>query len=450
MLSTLFGTDGIRGTPGTPPMDGLTLTRLGAGVVRVLGAAGRDARVFIGRDTRESGEWVIDRLARGMVHVGAEITHGGLLTTPAVAFLTREGGFDAGIVVTASHNPFEDNGVKVFTGAGEKVNDDLEARIGAAVVAESCERFVDPVPRIGTVAAGGAYQVYTSRILAGVDVPSSFKVAIDCANGATSQIAPSVLRQLGFDPIVLHDTPNGRNINLDCGSTCPDHLARIVVERGCRLGVAFDGDGDRVVFVDHRGAVINGDAVLLIVARRLAALGRLPGRAVVATVMSNLGLEHALGADDIALQRCPVGDRNVWAKMMRRGIALGGEQSGHVIFADHLPTGDGLATAMMVIRAVIETGQDLADLAGDFVPLPQVFVNVRVGQRIPIAEMPKLSRLIEAIERDLAGDGRVLVRYSGTEPLLRIMVEGRKQVVISGLAEAIAEGARTEFGEGCF
>jgi phosphoglucosamine mutase len=447
MPTRLFGTDGVRGTPGTPPLDGATLARLGAGVVRILGVAGRDARVLIGRDTRESGEWIIGRLACGMMHVGAEITHGGLLTTPAVAFLTRDGGFDAGIVVSASHNPFQDNGVKVFTGVGEKANDDLQARIGAVVAAESRDRFADPAPRIETVAVGDAYQVHTSRILAGVEAPSGLRLAIDCANGATSQMAPAVLRQLGLDPIVLHDTPDGRNINLDCGSTHPEHLARTVVERGCQLGAAFDGDGDRVVFVDHRGAVVNGDAVLLIAARRLAASGRLPGRAVVATVMSNLGLEHALSADGIALHRCPVGDRHVWAEMQRRGIALGGEQSGHVILADHLSTGDGLATAMMIIRAVIETGQALADLAGDLVALPQVLVNTRVGRRTPIAELPELSRLIGSIERDLAGDGRVLVRYSGTEPLLRVMVEGRDQVEIEGLAEAIAEGARAELGE---
>ena len=259
-------------------------------------------------------------------------------------------------------------------------------------------------------------------------------------------IAPAVLRGLGLNPIVLHDQPNGRNINVDCGSTQPERLAQTVVERGCQLGAAFDGDGDRVVFVDHRGALINGDAVLLIAARRLAAAGRLPRQAVVATVMSNLGLEHALRADGIAVHRCPVGDRLVWAEMARRGIALGGEQSGHTIFAEHLATGDGLATTLVIVRAVIETGRELAALAAALVPLPQVLVNVQVRQRTALGELVEVSRLIEKAERELVGEGRVLVRYSGTEPLLRIMIEGPDQTAIEGLAETIAERVRADLG----
>ena len=288
------------------------------------------------------------------------------------------------------------------------------------------------------IAFSESYIAHTSRILNGVTVPVDLRIAIDCANGATSQLAPAVLRGLGLDPIVLHDRPDGRNINLDCGSTHPERLARVVVEQGCRRGAAFDGDGDRVVFVDHRGAVVNGDAVLLIAARRLAAAGRLPGEAVVATVMSNIGLEHALRVDGIAVHRCSVGDRLVWAEMNRRGIALGGEQSGHTIFADHLATGDGLATTLVIVRAVIETGRELADLAADLVPLPQVLVNVRVRQRTALAKLLEVSRLIKKAERDLVGKGRVLVRYSGTEPLLRIMIEGPDQEAIQRLAETIA------------
>ena len=447
MSTTLFGTDGVRGTPGAPPLDARTLARLGAAIVRTRRRAGTPIRVLIGRDTRESGEWITSQLARGIESEAARVTNGGLLSTPAIAFLTRDGGFDGGIVVSASHNPFQDNGVKVITADGEKADDDLEARIAALVADQTWVVPDTPVPPIESVAISEPYIAHSSRVLGGVRVPADLRIAIDCANGATSRIAPAVLRGLGLDPVVLSDQPDGRNINLDCGSIHPERLARAVVERGCRLGAAFDGDGDRVVFADHGGALVNGDAVLLIAARRLAASGRLPRRAVVATVMSNIGLEHALSADGIVVHRCPVGDRLVWAEMVRRGVALGGEQSGHIIFADHLPTGDGLATTLMIVRAIVETGRELADLTAALVPSPQVLVNVRVRQRTALEELPEVSRLIETAERDLAGEGRVLVRYSGTEPLLRIMIEGRDQVAIEALAETIAARVRADLGE---
>ena len=444
----LFGTDGVRGTPGEPPLDERTLARLGAAIVRTRGRVGASHRVLIGRDTRESGVWITGQLARGIESEAARVIDGGLLSTPAVAFLTRDGRYDLGIVVSASHNPFEDNGVKLITGDGQKADDDLEARVAALVADETWAVPDSPVPPVETVGLSKAYIAHTSQLLDGVKAPADLRIVLDCANGATSRIAPALLRALGLDPVVLYDQPDGRNINLDCGSTHPERLARAVVEQGCRLGAAFDGDGDRVVFVDHRGAVVNGDAVLLIAARRLLAAGRLPGEAVVATVMSNIGLEHALRADGIAVHRCSVGDRLVWAEMNRRGIALGGEQSGHTIFADHLATGDGLATTLVIVREVIETGRELADLAADLVPLPQVLVNVRVRQRTALAELLEVSRLIEKAERDLAGEGRVLVRYSGTEPLLRIMIEGPDQAAIRGLAETIAARARVDLGEG--
>ena len=448
MSTHLFGTDGVRGTPGEPPLDERTLARLGAAIVRTCSRSGGGSiRVLIGRDTRESGEWITGLLARGIESQAAGVTYGGLLSTPAVAFLTRDGGFDVGVVVSASHNPFEDNGIKVINERGQKADDDLEARIAALVADETWAVPDISEPLVETVGLSEPYIAHTSRLLDRVEVPRDLRIAIDCANGATSLIAPALLRGLGLDPVVLHAQPDGRNINLRCGSTHPEPLARAVVQRGCRLGAAFDGDGDRVVFVDHRGAVVNGDAVLMIAARRLAAAGRLPGMAVVATVMSNIGLEHALRADGIAVHRCSVGDRLVWAEMSRRGIVLGGEQSGHTIFADHLATGDGLATMLVVMRAVVETGRELADLAADLVPSPQVLLNVRVRQRTALAELPEVSRLIEKVERDLAGEGRVLVRYSGTEPLLRIMVEGPDQDTTRKLAEMIADRVRADLGE---
>jgi phosphoglucosamine mutase len=302
-MSTLFGTDGVRGTPGVPPLDAETLSRLGAAIAWALSPSIPETtvRVLLGRDTRESGEWVTAELARGLRMESAEVVDGGVLPTPAVACLTRDGDYMAGVVVSASHNPFQDNGVKVITATGEKADERLEARITARVADVSWQLPSGSMPTLVTTPGDAPYLGHVSRVFAGVSVPTGFSVAIDCANGATSHIGPLVYRQLGLRPVVLHGHPDGRNINLDCGSMHPERLAQVVVERGCRLGIAFDGDGDRVVFVDHRGAVVNGDAVLLIAARRLADAGRLPGRAVVATVMSNLGLEHALRADGITV-----------------------------------------------------------------------------------------------------------------------------------------------------
>ena len=447
MAGRLFGTDGVRGTPGEPPLDRSTLIRLAAAVAAACRGGSGPRRVLIGRDTRESGEWMTEALAEGVAGAAAGPVDAGVLSTPAVSFLIRDGGYDAGLVVSASHNPYQDNGVKVFTAGGEKAGADLEARITASVAGP------DPAPPAASspverVSIAEAYLDHTAGILRGVEVPAAFRMAIDCANGATSRLAPAVLRRLGLAPVVLHDRPDGRNINRGCGSTHPALLGRAVVEQGCDLGAAFDGDGDRVVLVDHRGLAVPGDAVLLVAARWLAARGRLPHRGVVATVMSNIALEQALAAEGVTLHRCAVGDRLVREEMRRRGLALGGEQSGHVIFGDHLPTGDGLATALMILRAMLDTGRPLADLAADLALRPQVLLNVEVRRRARLDELPGVSALVEAAAGDLGRDGRVLVRYSGTEPLLRIMIEGPDEARIRGLAEAIAERVRAEIGVG--
>ena len=446
MADSLFGTDGVRGTPGEPPLDRPTLSRLGAAVAAACRGRSGSGRVLIGRDTRESGEWMTGALAGGVAAASARPVDGGVLSTPAVSFLTREGGYDAGLVVSASHNPYPDNGVKVFTAGGEKADADLEARITAAVAAPGPAPPRGPVPPIDRMSDADAYVEHTAGILRGAPVPAGFRIAVDCANGAASRLAPAVLGRLGLAPVVIHDRPDGRNINRSCGSTHPAALGRAVVEEGCDLGAAFDGDGDRVVLVDHRGRPAPGDAVLLAAARWLAARGRLPRRGVVATVMSNVALEQALAADGVTLHRCAVGDRVVRAEMRRLGLALGGEQSGHVIFGDHLPTGDGLATTLMILRAMFDGGRALADLAADLTLRPQVLLNVEVRRRARLEELPGVSALIEAASRELGRDGRVLVRYSGTEPLLRIMVEGPDERRIRGLAEAVADRVRAEIG----
>ena len=444
---TLFGTDGVRGTPGASPLDEQTLARLGAAIASSMTQLSQVPRVLVGRDTRESGPWITQQLLRGLTSGGAEVTDGDLMSTPAIAFLTKEGGFDAGIVVSASHNPFQDNGIKIFTRDGRKVDRELEVRL-TELTADDTRTL--PASEPATIEPRGLLEQYlshTCRILEGVCLPADFSLAIDCANGANSGIAPAAFRRLGVDLHVIHDSPDGRNINFDCGSTHPEALAQLVVGKRCDLGAAFDGDGDRVVFVDHEGAVVDGDAVLLIAARWLASSGRLAHDAVVATVMSNIGLERALRADGISLYRCSVGDRFVAAEMEKRGLVLGGEQSGHVIVVDHLSTGDGLATALLIVRALVESGRSLRDLAADLRPSPQVLLNVRVRRQIPLGDLPAVRALVDAAEHRLADEGRVLVRYSGTEPLLRIMLEGPDSVIIQQLADGIAAQVRADLGE---
>ncbi len=444
-----FGTDGVRGVAGQPPLDVPTITRLGAALVRSLADAhersagnGHSISIVVGRDTRESGSWIETALARGVTAAGGRLTTLGVMPTPGVAYVTRNGPFDLGVVISASHNPFEDNGIKVFSGRGEKFGA-AEERAVEDIVGDVSWSVPDVEPRIETSHLIDDYLDHTRRLLPDVGPLAGARIAVDMGNGATTATAPQLFRALGFDVVALGDQPDGRNINLGCGSTHPELLAAAVIAHGCRLGVAFDGDGDRAIFVDHRGGVINGDAVLLICGARLKSRGELPGDTVVATVMSNLGLELALKVRGIRLVRTAVGDKHVMDEMLRNGYAIGGEQSGHVICAEHLFTGDGLATALLVLRAMAETGRELADLAGELTMYPQVLLNVRVKARRDIADVPVIAAAIETVNAAMAGQGRVLVRYSGTEPLLRIMIEGSDDATIRGWAEDIAAAVRS-------
>jgi phosphoglucosamine mutase len=447
----LFGTDGIRGTAGTYPLDPPTVRRVGAALVRAVPreAESSGSRVLIGRDTRESGEWIEAELAHGAGGEGAQVMSAGVVPTPAIAYLTRTAGYDAGVVISASHNPFEDNGIKVFSGRGEKFTESVEREV-EAIVADSSWRASEgeagAVPRADLV---GAYLDHLRAVFP--EAPTligraGFKLAIDCANGATTMVAPALCGALGIETVVIANHPDGRNINLRSGSTHPEALARAVVERGLQMGVAFDGDGDRAIFVDHRGAVVNGDAVLLMCADELQREGRLKGGAIVATVMSNIGLELALQSRGIDLVRCAVGDKYVMEEMLARGLSLGGEQSGHVIFSDYLYTGDGLCTALNVLRTVALTGRTLADLAGELIAYPQVLVNVRVRERVDLKNVPPVAAVISHVESRLAGHGRLLVRYSGTEPLLRVMLEGRDEQEIRAWAQEIADVVKDTLG----
>ena len=444
-MPKLFGTDGVRGVAGAWPLDPPTIARFGAAIVRGLDHD-RPVRLIIGRDTRESGEWIERELARGAASQGAVVSSAGVLPTPGVAYLARSLDFDLGVVISASHNPYQDNGIKVFSGRGEKFGEPEERRVEAMVA--DATWHIHPGSDAPLLHGKFADQ-YVEHVLALWPSAGSLtraRLAVDMANGATIATAPGVLERLGFDLITLGNAPDGHNINLACGSTHPARLSATVVAHGCKIGVAFDGDGDRAIFVDHRGRVVDGDAVLLILALHYQQRGALAGDTVVATVMSNIGLEIALREHGIHLLRTPVGDKYVMDAMVRQGYVLGGEQSGHVILSEHLFTGDGLATALAVLRVMGETGRELADLASALVSYPQTLVNVRVRDKQDVTTVPAIASAMTRVEEALGNRGRLLVRYSGTEPLLRIMIEGEDQATIQAWAEEIAEAVRANLG----
>lgn len=438
----LFGTDGIRGRAGEAPLDRETVRRVGAALARTRSGA----RVLIGRDTRESGSWIEEELARGLASGGASVVSAGVLPTPAIAYLTKTGPFDNGIVISASHNPFEDNGIKVFSHVGEKFTEASERQVEALVAGHAVDvpaTAPAPIERLEVV---GDYLDHLRLILPDAGTLRGSRVVIDCAHGATCGIAPAFFRSLGLDVEAIGTTPDGRNINLACGSTHLDAVRARVQATDARLGIAFDGDGDRALFVDADGRTVDGDAVMLLCALQRKADGQLPSETVVATVMSNIGLELALQQHGIALRRTSVGDKHVMEAMLTHGFALGGEQSGHVIFADHLFTGDGMATALHVLRVMAATGRELSELAGQLVSYPQVLVNVRVRERIDLATIPAVADVMRKVEARLHGQGRLLVRYSGTEPLLRVMIEGRDPHEIRAWADEIAASVRAHLG----
>ena len=445
MSERLFGTDGIRGVAGMWPLDPPTIGRVGTALVRALDLD-RPARILVGRDTRESGEWIERELARGLTAAGADVVSAGVVPTPAVAYLAGSLDVDLGVVLSASHNPHRDNGIKVFSGRGEKFGEAEQARVEQLVA--------DTGWTVGSSNAGvttdaslvNAYLDHVQKLMPSAGPLAGARLALDMANGATTTTAPQLFERLGFDVVPLGNHPDGRNINLACGSTHPANVAAATVSGRCRLGAAFDGDGDRVILVDARGQVVDGDAVLLILALAYHAAGRLNGNTVVATVMSNIGLELALAERGIRLVRTPVGDRHVMDEMSRGRYVLGGEQSGHIILSEHLPTGDGVATLLAILRVMAETGRELADLADQLTTFPQTLINVRVRTKTPVEDVPEIAAAMARVTSALDGRGRLLVRYSGTEPLLRVMIEGEDQASVQMWAEEIAEAARTTLG----
>jgi len=452
-MGRYFGTDGIRGKAGEPPLDPATVQRIGRALVRALG--GGKPRVLIGRDTRESSPLLEAHIAAGLRREGAEVVSTGVIPTPAVAHLSRRDGFDLGVVLSASHNPYADNGIKVFGGGGRKFTTELEEQTEAIIDALDTSTVEAPPPPLQDLSP--AYVAHLRRAFGQALAPQGaasrpdrglvgLKMVVDCANGATSPIARGLFESLGATVDVRHDRPDGRNINRECGATVPEHVAAEVLAAGADVGVAFDGDGDRAMLADASGRVINGDHVLFIAGRHLHAQGRLTGGAVVATVMSNLGLEHALDKLGIPLVRTAVGDRNVLDEMERRGGNLGGEQSGHVIFLDHEPTGDGLLTALEILSIVKASGRTLGELAADLPVYPQILLNARVRERVDVETVPLVREALDRARTALDGRGRLVVRYSGTEPLLRVMAEGPDEAEIRGLTQAIVDAATRAIG----
>jgi phosphoglucosamine mutase len=446
MMARLFGTDGVRSKAGEFPLDVPTVRRIGGALVRALRQGDAPVRFFAGRDTRESGAWIERELACGIRSQDGALTSGGIIPTPAVAYLTPRMGYTAGVVISASHNPFEDNGIKVFSGAGEKFTETLEAQVEAVIADQSWSIPTGEAGAVEQVDYRSEYIAHLRDILPAAARSAGFRVAVDCANGATTSIAPRLFQELGFETRCIGCEPDGRNINLRCGSTAPALLAGTVVSGGYDLGIAYDGDGDRAIFVDAAGRIVDGDAVMLMCAKRMKAEGRLKGNAVVATVMSNIGLEVALRDAGIGLIRSAVGDKYVMEEMLRRGLSLGGEQSGHVIFSDYLFTGDGLATSLHVLRTMAATGRTLADLASELTAYPQVLMNLRVHQRVDLTTIPAVAAVIADVESRLAGNGRLLVRYSGTEPLLRVMLEGRDETEIRRWGQQIIDAVKEHVG----
>jgi len=445
----LFGTDGVRGKAGEFPLDVPTIRRLGAALVRVLrhdeagqGRSPAVIRFLAGRDTRESGGWIERELAFGIRSQGGTLTSAGIIPTPAVAYLTPRLGYTAGVVISASHNPFADNGIKVFSGAGEKFTELLERRVEAMVEDSSWTVDAGEAAAVEQVDLRSEYMAHLQEILPPDARRAGMRLAIDCANGATTTVAPRLFEDLGFEVHHIGTAPDGRNINDGCGSTAPQSLSKLVVDGRFPLGVAFDGDGDRAIFVDAAGKIVDGDAVMLMCAKRLKAEGRLKGNAIVATVMSNIGLEIALKDAGIQMIRCAVGDKYVMEEMLRRDLSLGGEQSGHIIFSDYLFTGDGLATSLNVLRTIAATGRSLADLAAELTTYPQVLMNLRVKEKVDLRTLPSVAAVMSDVESRLAGNGRLLVRYSGTEPLLRVMLEGRSEAEIRKWGQEILDAVK--------
>jgi phosphoglucosamine mutase len=445
----LFGTDGIRAVAGETPLDATTIFAVGLALGHSLRNMAAEPKVILGRDTRESGPWIAATLAAGLRQTGARVESAGVITTPAVAFLARTHGFQAGVVISASHNPWRDNGIKLFGADGFKLADAVELAMEDEILHHAA-RIAAPDPAsLPPVEDNPAFQADYIQFL--IDcVPglslAGLRIVADCANGAAAAVAPELFHRLGGEVTLLNIVPDGRNINDQCGALHPAYVAAETKDRGADLGLTFDGDADRCMLAGTHLNVINGDAILLMAARDLKARGLLTGDLVVATTMSNMGLEAALKRSGIRMLRAPVGDRYVLEQMQIHNAALGGEQSGHILLPHLATTGDGLLTALVVLDLIARSGKSIDELTADLKVFPQVIVNVKVREKKPLESIPAVAAAIRAAEEELKDSGRVVIRYSGTEPLARVMIEAESEDAMRLHANAIAGAIRAELG----
>lgn len=440
MARTYFGTDGVRGRVGEHPMTVEFALRLASAAARVLAPQGGTA--LVGKDTRVSGYMFEAALEAGFVAAGVDVNLIGPLPTPGIAYLTQRFGCSFGVVISASHNLYEDNGIKFFDAAGSKLSDEHEERIEAYLDAPALTRESTGLGKAARVDKSRVvYQEFCASTLPrGTDL-TGFKIVVDCANGAAYKVAPRVLADLGAEIIPIGCSPNGRNINLRCGSTSPELLQLTVAGVGADVGIGLDGDGDRLVMVDHLGRLVDGDQLLYVIARDRHQQGELQGP-VVGTVMSNLGLQLALAREGIGFRRARVGDRYVLAMLREAGGVLGGETSGHLLCLDRTTTGDGLVSALQVLAVMKRTGRPLAELTAGMAQFPQVMVNVRVRERMDPGQSPAIQAAVRRVEQALGDAGRVVLRASGTEPMIRVMVEGEDEAVVTRHANELAEIVR--------
>ena len=451
----LFGTDGVRGTANIEPVTAETALKLGRAAAHVFAESraanhGGRLKIVIGKDTRLSGYMLENAMVAGLTSLGCDAVLIGPLPTPGVAYITRSLRADAGIVLSASHNPYEDNGIKFFRHDGYKLDDEIEARIEHLVFSGDIENVRPTATKIGKASriddAMGRYVEFAKQAFPRGLTLEPLRIALDCANGAAYKSSPCILRELGADVVVAHNHPNGTNINGNCGSTHPDQIQKLVKETKAHVGITHDGDADRVLLCDENGELVDGDEIMAIAAVDFLRRGCLEGNTLVATVMSNFGLDETLAAHGGKVLRTKVGDRHVIAEMLRGGYNVGGEQSGHMIFRDYATTGDGIVSALQILRVMVETGKTLGELKTVLKKYPQAQRNLRVKDKPPLESLPDIQSLLAEAEAALAGRGRVLLRYSGTEPKIRLLIEGREQDVIDSHADRIAGALAEKIG----
>ncbi|HVN24855.1 MAG TPA: phosphoglucosamine mutase [Syntrophorhabdales bacterium] len=450
-MKRLFGTDGVRGVANVYPMTSEVALKIGRAVSHVFKERHGRGRIVVGKDTRLSGYMLETAIASGICSTGLDVWLVGPLPTPGIAFITRSMRADAGIVISASHNPYQDNGIKIFSGEGFKLPDELESEIERMIMDGSIDEIRPVASEIGKAHriddAVGRYIVFLKNTFPQELTLSGLKLVVDCAQGATYKVAPAVFEELGAHVVAHAVEPDGENINKECGTLHPNVLRELVLDKNAHIGVAFDGDGDRVLFVDEKGGIVDGDTLMAICGRYLKDRAFLKKNTVVATIASNMGLDVCLKREGVRVVRTDVGDRYVLERMLQEGFNFGGEKSGHVVFLDHNTTGDGIVTALKVLNIMVEKGATLNDLKAGFEEFPQVELNIGVREKKPLDKVPELRKKIESVEKALRKKGRVVVRYSGTEMLLRIMVEGKNHDQVKDYAQEIAEVARKRLSE---